>query len=46
MASSPSNTALGVRSVEWLRDNGLVGVVAQVENWYYTLTAPAKGVRP
>ncbi len=43
MASSPSNTALGVRTVEWLRDNGLVGVVAQVENWYYTLTAPAKG---
>jgi hypothetical protein len=38
-----SNTALGVRSVEWLRDNGAAGVVAQVETWYYSLTAPAKG---
>ena len=41
--SGPSNTALGVRSVEWLRDNGAAGIVAQVENWYYTLTAPSKG---
>jgi hypothetical protein len=41
--SGPSNTALGVRSVEWLRDNGAAAVVAQVENWYYTLTAPSKG---
>ena len=41
--SGPSNTALGVRSVEWLRDNGAAGIVAQVESWYYTLTAPSKG---
>jgi hypothetical protein len=38
-----SNTALGVRSVEWLRDNGAASLVAQVEDWYYTLTAPSKG---
>jgi hypothetical protein len=43
MALSTSNTSLSVRSVEWLRDNGLVGLVAQVENWYYSLTAPSKG---
>ncbi|MGH2850568.1 MAG: hypothetical protein ACRDLP_08135 [Solirubrobacteraceae bacterium] len=41
--SGPSNTALGVRTVEWMRDNGARGIVAQVEDWYYTLTAPSKG---
>ena len=41
--SGPSNTALGVRTVEWLRDNGAAGIVAQVETWYYSLTAPPKG---
>ena len=41
--SGPSNTALGVRSVEWLRDNGAAGIVGQIESWYYSLTAPAKG---
>jgi len=41
--SGASNTALGVRSVEWLRDNGAAAIVAQVETWYYSLTAPAKG---
>ena len=41
--SGPSNAALGVRSVEWLRDHGAAGIVAQVEDWYYTLTAPSKG---
>ena len=38
-----SNTALGVRSVEWLRDNGAASIVAQVETWYYELNAPSKG---
>jgi hypothetical protein len=41
--TTASNTALGVRSVEWLRDNGAVSIVATVENWYYSLTAPSKG---
>jgi hypothetical protein len=38
-----SNSSLGVRTVEWLRDNGAAGVVARVETAYYSLTAPSKG---
>ena len=41
--SQPSNTRLGIRTVEWLRDNGAAGIVAKVESVYYTLTAPGKG---
>ncbi len=40
---SPSDSSLGVNTVEWLRDNGARAIVNQVENWYYSLTAPAKG---
>ncbi len=40
------NVGLGVRSVEWLRENGGNSLVSQIENWYYTLTAPAKGGPP
>jgi len=43
MATEPSNTALGIRAVEWLRNNGAAGLVAKVESVYYSLTAPAKG---
>ena len=43
MASETSNSPLGIRSVEWLRNNGAAGLVAQVESIYYTLTAPSKG---
>jgi|SRR5271165_1380890 len=39
----PSNSALGIRSVEWLRDHGAAGLVAEIESVYYQLTAPAKG---
>jgi hypothetical protein len=39
----PSNSSLGVRSVEWLRDHGAAGLVSQVESIYYSLTAPSKG---
>jgi hypothetical protein len=38
-----SNSSTGIRTVEWLRDNGAAGVVAQVESIYYSLTAPSKG---
>jgi hypothetical protein len=38
-----SNAPLGIRSVEWLRDNGAAGLVAKVESIYYSLTAPSKG---
>jgi hypothetical protein len=41
--SEPSNSSLGIRSVEWLRDHGAAGLVASVESVYYTLTAPSKG---
>ena len=41
--SQPSNSSLGIRTVEWLRDNGAAGLVAQVESIYYSLTAPSKG---
>jgi hypothetical protein len=40
------NVGLGVRSVEWLRQNGGNSLVSQIENWYYTLTAPEKGGPP
>jgi phosphodiester glycosidase len=39
----PSDSSLGIRSVEWLRDHGAAGLVSQVEAFYYSLTAPAKG---
>jgi hypothetical protein len=39
----PSNSSIGIRSVEWLRDHGAAGLVSKVESIYYTLTAPAKG---
>lgn len=38
-----SNAPLGIRTVEWLRDNGAADVVAKVESAYYSLTAPSKG---
>jgi hypothetical protein len=38
-----SNSPFGIRTVEWLRDNGAAGIVAKVESIYYSLTAPSKG---
>lgn len=38
-----SDSSVGVRTVEWLRDNGARGIVDDVENAYYSLTAPSKG---
>ena len=43
MLTETSNSSVGIRSVEWLRDNGAAGIVARVESLYYTLTAPSKG---
>lgn len=40
------NVGLGVTSVEWLRANGGNSIVSEIENWYYTLTAPEKGGPP
>jgi hypothetical protein len=41
--SEPSNSSVGIRSVEWLRDHGAAGLVSRVESVYYSLTAPSKG---
>jgi hypothetical protein len=43
MLAQPSNSSLGIRTVEWLRDNGARGLVNRVENLYYSLNAPATG---
>src|SRR5947209_19665920 len=43
---SNSNSSLGIRTVEWMRDNGARGLVNSVENFYYSLNAPAKGGKP
>jgi hypothetical protein len=44
--SEKHNVGLGVSSVEWLRQHGGNSLVSQIENWYYTLTAPEKGGPP
>ncbi|PZR67401.1 MAG: hypothetical protein DLM64_09500 [Solirubrobacterales bacterium] len=41
--AQPSNSSLGIRTVEWMRDNGARGLITQVESLYYSLTAPATG---
>jgi hypothetical protein len=41
--NEPSNSSTGIRTVEWLRDHGAAGIVAQVESIYYSFTAPGKG---
>ena len=40
---APSNVGFGVRSIEWLRDNGGAWLVSDVEHIYYSLNAPAQG---
>src|SRR6476659_6601961 len=44
--SRSRNIGLDVASVEWLRSHGGNPLVSQIENWYYTLTAPSKGGPP
>jgi len=46
MLGQPSDTSLGIRSVEWLRDNGARGLVDRVESAYYSMNAPATGGPP
>lgn len=43
MLQPAHNIPLSIRSVEWLRDNGARGIVNQIENTYYSMTAPSKG---
>ena len=46
MLAQRSDSSLGIRTVEWLRDNGARGLVTKIENLYYSLTAPSKGGPP
>ncbi len=41
--AQPSNSSFFINSVEWLRENGARGIVNSIENFYYSLNAPAKG---
>ena len=41
--SGRSNSSVGIRFVEWMRDNGARGLVNTIENFYYSMNAPAKG---
>ena len=41
--AAPSNSGIGIRAVEWLRDHGARGLVNKVENVYYSLNAPSTG---
>ena len=41
--TGPSNSGIGIRAVEWLRDHGARGLVNRVENIYYSLNAPSTG---
>ena len=36
----PGTDSLGVRSVEWIRDNGGNGIVNTIERWWYTNNPP------
>jgi hypothetical protein len=38
-----SDSSLGIRTVEWMRDNGARGLVNKVESIYYSMTAPSTG---
>jgi Phosphodiester glycosidase len=42
----PGQDSLGVRTVEWLRENGMAGVVNDIENWWYTRHPPPVGGKP
>jgi hypothetical protein len=44
--SRPRNVSWDIATVEWLRSNGGNPLVSEVENIYYTLTAPSKGGPP
>ncbi len=43
MLTQASNAGIGIRTVEWLRDNGARGIVNKVESIYYSLNAPSTG---
>ncbi|HVO54179.1 MAG TPA: phosphodiester glycosidase family protein [Solirubrobacterales bacterium] len=44
--TGPRNVGIDVATVEWMRSHGGNPIVSEIENVYYTLTAPAKGGPP
>jgi hypothetical protein len=44
--TAPGNTAVGVRTVEWIKDHHLAWAVNDFENFWYTHHAPKKGGAP
>jgi len=43
MLTERSDSSLGIRTVEWMRDNGARGIVNEVESIYYSFNAPSTG---
>ncbi|NCY17112.1 MAG: hypothetical protein EBX39_10150, partial [Actinobacteria bacterium] len=43
---APSTLTISERGAEWMRDNGLGGVLNQIEAWWAGLNAPKKGGEP
>jgi len=41
--TAPGSNTLGVRTVEWLKDNGMNGVVNSIEHWWYSHHQPPVG---
>jgi hypothetical protein len=44
--TAPGTDPVSARSVEWLKDHGMTGVVNSVEHWWYTHHAPPVGGTP
>ncbi len=42
----PRNVGIDIATVEWMRSHGGNPIVSEIENIYYTLTAPSKGGPP
>ena len=43
---APGTDSLGIRTVEWVRDNGGNGIVNTIERWWYTNNPPPEGGTP
>ena len=43
---APGTDPWNARTVEWLRDHGMSGVVDSIEHWWFTTNAPPVGGRP
>ncbi|MGI8558987.1 MAG: hypothetical protein ACR2ND_11895 [Solirubrobacteraceae bacterium] len=41
--TQPSNSSVGILTVEWIRDHGGAGLISSAEALYYSMTAPSKG---